>query len=318
MNTQRRPRRSTPHRTGGRSRASTTTHNKPDPASTYHNAFSHQSFRQPNRPLTNGYHYNHPINDVGFALGYGPLPTTIHNSSGNHQERTHNRPYPNAYPQQILQHMPLSSWASTYGSYSPHMEPFFGHPPCSHPSILIIPNHDNSHPAATTSYIGTSSQSTNQSMDAIRWQMQYGKHKLEFCLKCRLDLIHHFGSFSTQFNGRWHTREDCAEQLRLNERFRERLRTNRQAREEINRVHASAFSRALPVGATTAGQGRQEADMPGETTRRRVIVRLPPLDTRLRASLTPIDKSHGLKAQEPRQPNNNDPGLIANLTESHT
>ncbi|KAF7506269.1 hypothetical protein GJ744_012077 [Endocarpon pusillum] len=193
---------------------------------------------------------------------------------------THNRPYPDAYPQHILQHMPLSSWVSPYPSYPPHTEPFLGYPPYSHSSIFIIPDHGNSQPAATMSYVATSSQSTNQSLDVIRWQMQYGKHKLEFCPKCRLDLIHHFGSFSTQFNGRCHTREDFAEQLRLNGRFQERLRINRQAREEISMVHASAFSRALPVDATTAGQGRQEADMPGETTCRRVIVRLPPLNTR--------------------------------------
>lgn len=320
MNTKRRPRRSTPHRTGGwsESRASTNTHNRSELASTHHNAFSHQSSRRPNRPLTNGYHHNRPINNSYFALGNEPLPPTIPNFSGNHQKPTHIQPYPNAYPQHILQHMPFSSWPSPHPSYPPHTEPFLGHPLYPHPSILVFPDQGNSQPAATMSYAGTSSQSTNQSLDVIRWQMQYGKHKLEFCPKCRLDLIHHFGSFSTQFNGRWHTREDCAEQLRLNGRFRERLRTNREAREEINKAHASALSRALPVGATTAGQGRQEADMLEETTPRQVIVQLPPSDTRLRPSLTPLDESQGSKAQQPRQPNNDNPGPTADLTDNHT
>jgi predicted RNA-binding Zn-ribbon protein involved in translation (DUF1610 family) len=113
-------------------------------------------------------------------------------------------------------------WEPLHPKYPPLMQPLPHQTP-----FFTISDQGSFKPLASTN-----------SMDTIRWKMQLGKHRIEFCPKCGKDLIHRSSSFGTRLDG-IHREEECEKQRSLNKQFGLKYRSNRVER-EVNRTHASA------------------------------------------------------------------------------
>jgi hypothetical protein len=79
---------------------------------------------------------------------------------------------------------------------------------------------------ASTNYMDEFMDEPSQTMDTIKWKMQFGQHEIDFCPKCNKDLIHHSLNFSMQLDG-IHREQECEEQQSLNKQFRRRMLINK-------------------------------------------------------------------------------------------
>jgi len=214
----------------------------------------------------------------GFSLYPGVIQAEVSNFRGNPQEWMNHQHVFQPYAAHIMAPHTPPLWQPLHPTYPPSLQPL----PHQNP-VFSISDQGNLESQALTNHVDPLENEPIQTMDTIKWKMQFGRHEIDFCPKCNKDLIHRSSNFRMQIDG-IHREEDCKEQQSLNKRFRLRM-LNKRMECEASNAHASAGE-----------QDGQDASSAVDSTSRTAIVQSPIAKPRVRLPPASVDK----EKEEPR------------------